>query len=192
MFASRRGVLFAALGLSLAPMAWADDAPKMPSASVSASKTLTATVTAIDYPSRLMTLRGSKGKSVTIHVGDIAKNFEQVKVGDTVVVHYYESYALKVTKPGAPASGAVDAAVSAPPGQLPAGAVLQQESIKAKVTAIGKHRDWVTLKGPEGNSVTIKARDPKNLAGVKVGDDVEVTYTQALAVAIDRPTPARK
>ena len=47
----------------------------------------------------------------------------------------------------------------------------------------------VTVKGPQGNVETVKVRDPKNLAGVKVGDLVELTYTQALAIALE-PAPA--
>jgi hypothetical protein len=186
MLARRMGVLVALAGLSLAPVARADDAAKMPSASVSKTTTMTATVTAIDIPGRIITLKGPKGNSATFHVGEAAKNFGQIKVGDTVVAKYYESYALKVTKPGAPAADAVTATAAAPVGAMPAGAVVQSDSIKAKVTAIGKKKDWVTLVGPEGNSVTIKVKNPKNLDGVKVGDDVEATYTQALAVAVDR------
>ena len=45
----------------------------------------------------------------------------------------------------------------------------------------------VTIKGPEGNSETVKAKDPKNLDKVKVGDLVEITYAQALAVSLDKP-----
>jgi hypothetical protein len=45
----------------------------------------------------------------------------------------------------------------------------------------------VTLKGPQGNSETVKVQDPKNLEGVKTGDLVDITYTQALAVALDKP-----
>ncbi len=44
----------------------------------------------------------------------------------------------------------------------------------------------MTIKGPEGNTETVKARDPKNLDAVKVGDLVEITYTRALAIALDK------
>lgn len=192
MRAGRMEVLVAVASLGLAPLAWGDDATKMPSASVSKTSTMTATVTAIDVAARSVTLKGPKGNNVTVHVGDNVKNLDQVKVGDTVVAKYYESVAVRVTKSGAPAADAVTATAAAPRGQLPAGAVVQQQSINAKVTGIGKHKDWVTLMGPEGNSVTIKVKDKKNLEGVKVGDDVAVTYTEALAIAVDRPTPARK
>ena len=35
--------------------------------------------------------------------------------------------------------------------------------------------------------MSVKVEDPKNLAGVKVGDKVQVTYTQALAVSVESP-----
>jgi hypothetical protein len=191
MLAGRIGFLFAAASLCLATTALADGAAPMPTHTVSRTTTLTATVTAIDVPGRVVSLKGPQGNIVTIHVGDDVKNLAQVKVGDVVVAKYYESLAVKVTKPGAPAADAVTSAVAAPAGQKPAGAVVQQDTIKAKVTAIGKKKDWVTLLGPEGNSVTIKVKDSKNLDGVKVGDDVEATYTQALAVAVE-PVPAKR
>ncbi len=180
--------------LSLTPFAWADGAAApLPSASRSQQTTAKATVTGIDIPGRIITLKGPKGNSATFHVGDDVKNFGQIKVGDIVIAKYYESIALRVTKPGAPEAAQVDAATAAAPGQLPGGAVVKQDTIKAKVTAIGKHKDSVTLTGPEGNSVTIKVKNPKNLNGVKVGDDVEATYTEALAVAVEpAPAPAKK
>jgi Cu/Ag efflux protein CusF len=192
MLAGRLGVMVAVASLSLAPVAWADGATPMPSGSVARTVTMQATVTGIDVPGRVVTLKGPKGNSVTFHVGDDVKNLDQVKVGDIVVAKYYESLALKVTKDGAPTGDAVTAAVSAPKGQMPAGAVVQSDTIKAKVTAIGKHKDWVTLVGPEGNALTIKVKDPKNLAGVKVGDDVSATYTQALAIAVEPVPPKGK
>jgi Cu/Ag efflux protein CusF len=192
MIVRRIGWMVSTLALSLAPAALADDAAKkMPSASVSQVVTVKATVTGLDLPARVITLKGPKGNSFTFRVSDDVKNLAQVKVGDIVVAKYYESYAIKVTKPGAPAAEAVEAAAAAQPGERPAGAVLKQESIKAKITAIGKHKESVTLKGPEGNSMTIKVKNPKNLEGVKVGDDVEITYTEALAVAVE-PAPAKK
>jgi len=45
----------------------------------------------------------------------------------------------------------------------------------------------VTLKGPDGKTVDVKVMDPKNLEKVKVGDQIEITYTQAFAIALDKP-----
>ncbi len=57
----------------------------------------------------------------------------------------------------------------------------------ATITAIDKKAHTVTIKGPEGNTETVKAKDPKNLDLVKVGDLVEISYMQALAVSLDKP-----
>ena len=45
----------------------------------------------------------------------------------------------------------------------------------------------VTIKGPEGRTETITAKDPRNLDAAKVGDLVEITYKQALAVSLEKP-----
>jgi hypothetical protein len=75
------------------------------------------------------------------------------------------------------------------PGETPAGAVAREITVTATIDAIDKKAQTVTIKGPEGNAETIKVKNPKNLKGVKVGDLVDITYAQALAVALDKPAP---
>ena len=62
----------------------------------------------------------------------------------------------------------------------------------ATITAIDKKAHTVTIKGPEGNTETIKAKDPKNLDAVKVGDLVEIIYAQALAISLDTAAKSAK
>jgi DNA-binding beta-propeller fold protein YncE len=82
-------------------------------------------------------------------------------------------------------------AVSAKPGEKPAGAAATQVNMTATIEAIDQATGTVTLKGPQGNSRTIKARDPKNLQKVQVGDLVDITYTEAVAVRV-RPSPQKQ
>jgi hypothetical protein len=42
----------------------------------------------------------------------------------------------------------------------------------------------VTVVTADGNVVSFKVDDPKNLAGVSAGDKVEITYTQAVLIAV--------
>jgi len=42
----------------------------------------------------------------------------------------------------------------------------------------------VSLKGSEGNVVTVIVRGPKNLQKVKVGDKLAITYAEALATSV--------
>ncbi len=46
------------------------------------------------------------------------------------------------------------------------------------------------MKEPDGPTTVIKVKNPANLEGVKVGDQVEVKFTQALAVTLE-PAPKK-
>ena len=60
---------------------------------------VTAKVTAIDYNKRTVTLKGPEGNEKTIGVDENVKNFDQIKVGDEVVVRHTEALAISVAKP---------------------------------------------------------------------------------------------
>jgi hypothetical protein len=150
--------------------------------------TLTGTVEAVDLAKRVVTIKGSKGRTVDLKVGEEAKNLDQVKVGDKVVAKYYESIAFRMKKPGeAEGVKAEQAVAAAKPGELPAAVLANQVMVTATVEEISPKKTYVTLKGPGGKTVDVKVRDPKNLEKVKVGDQVVVTYTQAFAIALDKP-----
>jgi len=145
-----------------------------------------ATVTAIDMPQRLVTLKDEKGEVFTVEVPDSVKNLSQVKVGDEVIASYTEALAWQV-KPagqGAPGVSAGDDVTTAKPGDKPAATVGRSVTMTATITAIDLANGTVTLTGPGGNSQTIKARDPANLRKVQVGDLVDITYSEAVAVAV--------
>jgi Cu/Ag efflux protein CusF len=148
---------------------------------------MTATVEKIDLAKRLVTLRGPDGKVATITVSDSVKNLPQVKVGDQVNVAYYESLAYEVHKPGEAETGVnvLETAVAAKPGERPAAMGGQAVTITSTIEAIDQDTPSVTLKGPEGNLVTVKVRDRAKLARVKVGDLVDITYTRAIAVSVE-------
>jgi len=151
-------------------------------------KTVTATVESIDLATRAVTLKGPDGKVMGLKVSEEVKNLPQVKVGDKVTVTYYESIAAQIIKPGTgPASAAQQAVATAKPGEKPAGAMVQQVTVIATVEAIDKTTQHVILKGPEGKPVEVKVKNPKNLEGVKVGDEVAITYTEAMAISVEKP-----
>jgi ribosome maturation factor RimP len=162
--------------------------PRMQEAAV---VTVRGTVEAIDKEKQTVTVKGPK-RSLTLHVRD-PKKLEAIKVGDPVIGRYYESLLIEVKKPGeaTPGMTAQQAVATSKPGETPAGAIGQQVTVTATITAIDKKAHTATIKGPEGNSVTVKARDPKNLDKVKVGDHVEITYTEALAISLDRSAPKK-
>ena len=146
------------------------------------------TVAGVDKDAGTVTLKGPKGRTVTIEVKDKSK-LDQINVGDPVVAAYMEAVAVRVVKAGSGAAPGVttqETRVSSKPGETPAGAVGREVTATVTITAIDRKAHTVTVKGPQGGTETIKAKDPKNLEGLKVGDMVEITYTQALAVALDK------
>ena len=149
--------------------------------------TRTGTVQAIDLGKRMVTLKGSRGNEITVYVTERAKNLPQLKVGDQVTVKFYEDLALRVVPPGqaAPAPTTTSARSAAQPGEKPGGVEVRQTTVTVTIEAIDKKAGTVTFKGPAGNSRTIKAADPKNLELIKVGDPVEITYTETLAVSVE-------
>jgi hypothetical protein len=147
--------------------------------------TLVATVESIDQANRMVTLRGPKGNSVTLEVDPSVKNLPQLAVGDTINVAYYESWALQLDKPGE-AGGSIIA--TAPAVQMPAGYNARRTTtVVATVEAIDASKPSVTFKGPQGGSMEVMVSDdPRALARLKVGDTYNVSYTQALAVAVEK------
>ena len=153
---------------------------------VADQKSITATVEAIDPETRMVTLRGPQGNTLTFRAGEAVKNLSQVKVGDKVNAFYYESLALDLRAPGAaPVNETVAGATAAQPGERPAAKVAQQTTITATVEAVDRANSTVTLKGPQGNTRTLRVRDPQRLERVKVGDQLVATYTEAMAVSVE-------
>jgi ribosomal protein L2 len=177
---------------ALSATAWAEDQPATTTKHVaSTSRTVTgkATVEAIDLATRHVSLKNDEGKTYTIVADKRVKNLAQVHVGDVVEVKYYEALAVDILPSGTPTSAVVeDAGGTAKPGAKPAGAAGRRVTIVAKIEAIDEATQHVTLRGPEGNLVEVKARNPANLKKVKVGDSVQITYTEAVAISVRKAT----
>lgn len=148
--------------------------------------TVTATVRKIDLKKRKVTLEGPDGKTVTVKVPEAARNLAQVKVGDEVVVAFYESIAYEVKKPGeaAPGVAVAEEVGRTEPGEKPGGFAAEAVTVTVTITAIDRANSTVTLELPDGETDTVKVRDPSRLEGVEVGDLVELTYTEAVAISV--------
>jgi len=150
--------------------------------------TVSAVVEAIDHETRMVTLRDSDGEKVTFRVGEAARNLSQVQKGDLVDATYYQSVAVQLRKPGeatpgvSAAAGATRAEVGAPPGA--AGA--QSVTVVSTIRALDRQAGTATLEGPDGGLTTINVRNPAHFDVAKVGDLVEITYTEAIAISVEK------
>lgn len=162
-------------------------------ASVVRAAEISAQVVGIDKATRTVTLKGPKGNVVDIVAGDEVKNFDQIKLGDLVVARYAEALTLELRKTKSDSGDVAvrEQAAKAKPGERPAVAGGRQITAIADVTAVDPKKSTITLKGPRGNEVTLNVQNPDQFKVVKKGDQVEVTYTEALALSVEpAPKPA--
>ncbi len=150
--------------------------------------TLKATVEAIDRTNRLVTLKGEQGDELTLSVDPAVTRFDEVEVGDTVTVNYYESLIAEVLKPGEAAPPpSVSAAAAPKEGAKPAGGGVVKETMTVTIEAIDMDTPAVTIKKPDGTVVSFRVQHKKNLERVKVGDRVVVTRITGVAVEVKGP-----
>jgi len=175
----RISLFAAAIALTFTPLAHGQTVTK--------GNTVTATFTiqAIDSTKKTMTLRSENGEE-DVYSGTGLPRFNELKVGQKVKTTYYESMVFQVVKPGQTASPAsVEASLNRAKGALPAGTVSTQEKMTVTVKAIDQKIPSLTVTAPDGRVITRKIEDRKNIEGLKVGDRIEITYTQALLVSVE-------
>lgn len=156
---------------------------------------ISAQVVSIDKATRTVTLKGPQGNVVDVVAGDEVRNFDQIKLGDFVVVRYAQSLTLELRKvKGAAGDVTVrEDAARAKPSERPAAAGAREVTAIATVTAVDPKKSTITLKGPRGNVVVLDVQNPDQFKVVKKGDQVDVTYTEALALSVEpAPKPAPK
>jgi hypothetical protein len=155
------------------------------SATVTGTKTVTAKVVAIDSTTRTVTLKDKKGRVVEVQVGEEARNFDQLKIGDVVTTEYRESMSLSLTKASGPRSASERTIEQrSAPGAKPGGTIGREVTIMADVVAVNPKTETVTLKGPQGNTVEVIVQDPEQMKNIRKGDQVQVVYTEALAISV--------
>ena len=148
----------------------------------------TATITAIDHTNRVVTLKDDKGNVEEFKCGPEVKRFAELKVGDTVTFSYHAAVVLQIAKPGA-SDAAAPESVSAVRGQgpKPSGAYTRQRQVTVTVEAIDPAIPSITVRAPNGNTVSAQVKDKKTLEGVSVGDKIDITYTEAMMIMVEAP-----
>jgi hypothetical protein len=152
---------------------------------VMASAEVTATVIKVDQKTREVTVKTEDGKEHSFVASPEVKNLAQLQAGDVITATYSEAFVYEVKQGGTTVDARTAVAGgAAEPGMKPAGAIARQTTVTVLITAIDPKVPSVTFKGPAGNSKTIKVLRPEKLEGVKVGDTVQITYTEALAIKV--------
>ena len=182
----------AALGLACAAQPEAPAEPAAPAApapaeALAATVEISATVTAINHETREVTLMLDDGEEFNLIADGAVENLDQVSVGDVVVATYTEALAYEVITGGEEADLETTAAAAAAElGEMPAALAARSTTLTVTVTAIDTEAPSITFMGPGGNTRTIEVLYPEKLDGVSVGDSVEITYAEALAISVEK------
>ena len=149
--------------------------------------TTTATVEAVEQASRTLTLRDPKGDLHTMKVPDSVTRFSGIKPGDTVTATYYDNITLMPKQPGEPDVDTLRGGVTGTSGTKPGGTVSIQRRITATVAAIDMDSPSISFTGPSNWKWSTKVQDKTALDTVKVGDRVDIRWTEAMLVSLTPP-----
>jgi hypothetical protein len=147
----------------------------------------TVTVEAIEQSTRTLTVKNDKGIYETIQAGPDVTRFSELKVGDKITVRYYDNVVVRVKKPGESAVDVDSAALTRAQGQRPAGTAATQRTITVTITAMDPKASSITVKGPNGYTYSRRVEDKKTFSQLKVGDQLDMTWTEAMLISVDPP-----
>lgn len=157
------------------------------SALITETVEVSAIIVDIEAAERLVVLRIQDGREFAVVAGPEVRNFAQLRLGDEVVALYVQALSIELRKAGAGTSqsGASAAVLKAPEGGKPGAAIGTRVTLVADVTGVQTDMQTVTLRGPKGRSIDVQVRDQAQFSLVAVGDKVELTYAEAMAVSVE-------
>lgn len=154
------------------------------------TKQITAEIVGIDPETREITLEGPLGNTITLTAGPDVQRFDEFAKGDMITATYSESISGELRAPTeeelAQPWVELDAAGIAAANMPPAAGV--GRIIRAVCTIEGMNRatETVTVKDSRGRFHVIPDVDPARMAGVAIGDTVVITYSQAVALSLEK------
>ncbi len=149
------------------------------------TKTITGTIESIERSSRELTLKKDSGEFVTMTVPKEATKFDTLKVGDKVTLKYYENLILRMKKPGDAALDTGGEATTPSDAAKAGGTQASQRTITATITQIDPTVPSITFTGPNNWTYSSRVYDKEALSKVKVGDRVDITWTQAVLASVE-------
>jgi hypothetical protein len=145
--------------------------------------TTVATVDRIERSSRVLTARSDGNVVHELYVDPSIKAFDDLKVGDVVTVRYTESVVVQV-RPNAKLTELQDTTAAAR-GAGDA-TVLQQLKRTVTIEDIDSQGLFVTYRTHDNQRGVHRVQNKALLEGLRRGDRIEITLTQARAVSIER------
>jgi hypothetical protein len=143
-----------------------------------------AIVESVNKETREIKVVDSNGKIHSFVAGDMVANFDQIEPRDRIVTEYLESVAVFVAPAGTPELGDMGLVEVAPLGEKPGVAIADTFMVAAKIDAIDTSERLVTLRGDDGFQTAIRVADDVDMDTFKVGDEVRMRVTEAVAISV--------
>ena len=160
---------------------------------IEGTEEVSATVEAIDLSTRMVVLRENDGTEFALVVAPEVRNLEQVKVGDRVVTRYRESLGAELVRRGDGSGDTQEPSVSttaarAADGAMPSVTSSTETRQTVRITNVDEKNHIVSFYGSDGLARVLPVRSPQGqefIAKLKAGDEVELTYTEAVAMSVE-------
>jgi hypothetical protein len=156
--------------------------------------TLRGTVEAVDHATRTVRVRGERGDVVTLDIPQSIASFDKLQVADVVNVAYYDRVAVRLKGPGESAVDRTEPPVTtSTPGELPGAAVATRRVATVTITDWDPATRLVTFTSSAGTVYQRHLQETTEpiMSGLKVGDRVDVTRTEAVRLdVVSRQTVA--
>jgi Cu/Ag efflux protein CusF len=143
--------------------------------------TAAATVDSIDKKEGKATLKDTQGHTFEIKAGPQV-NLDRLHVGDKVMATYYAEVAVAIGRAGQGNPRVTETSVTR------GGVTARQATVTAHIVSVDPKKNTVDVRGPGDNTHTLKVEDPSlqaQLKQIKPGDQLEVTYMQAVALSVE-------
>jgi hypothetical protein len=146
--------------------------------------TVKGTVEAIDHSSRVLTLKMGDDEFENINIPKGPQRFDEIKIGDTLQVRYYDNVTIRMKEPGEPDVNEAGAAAVPSRTASPGGTISAQRRMTVKVTELDLEKGVATVEGPNGYKYSRRIQDKEAAKKLKVGDRIDMTWTEAVQIAI--------
>ena len=145
-------------------------------------------VGAVDAEKRLITLKGPQGNVGEFTVGDQVKRLAEIKPGDTIHAEYKVAAVAELREPTAEEKSAPSVEVIANARGTaeapPAGGIGRAVRVVTTIEALDRANQSLTVKGPEGNTVTAHVEDPAVFDHLTIGQTIVVTFAESLGLSV--------
>ncbi len=154
--------------------------------------TLRGTVEAVDHTARTVRIRGERGNVVTLDIPASNAGFDKLQPGDVVSVSYYDRVSIHPKAEGEPDVDRTDPPTTTEtPNAVTGSTVASQRVTTVTITGWDPATRVVSFTGPNGASYSrhlLDTTDASVMAGLKVGERVDVTRTEAVRLAVESRT----